>query len=263
MPNLVPVVDSLDQVPEAARPFYEAKDGKFVISLNGSPQGFVPAADLATAHGKVVEFRDTNIALTKEVEQLRPLKTQFEGIDPVAAKAALTAQAALEKKGVKNADDVSSLVTTAVEAALKPVKEQLIAAQEASQANQKRADDAVLRTTISEKFLKAGGKPKAVDFVVGQALTAFEVKNGVVAALANKFSAEKPGEALGVDEWLVGVAKEHDFVFEASSGSGAAPVKGGSAPKPGQTILRDPTPQQLGDASGDILKGKVRVEYSK
>lgn len=263
MPNLASTVDSLDQVPEAARPFYIQKDGKYVVALDGAPSGFVSAADLATANGKIVEFRDNNIALAKEVETLRPLKSQFEGIDPIAAKDAIAKVAELGKKGVKGEDDVQKLVTSAVEAALKPVKEQLTASQQATETERKRADESTLRQTITAQFLKAGGKAKAVDFIVTQAASAFKVENGVVAAQPNKFSTERPGEPLGVEEWIGSLTKEHDYAFASSTGSGAAPANGGASQlRPGQQVLRDPTPQQLGEFATKIAKGEYKVEYT-
>jgi hypothetical protein len=165
---------------------------------------------------------------------------------------------------VKNVDDVATLVTAAVEAAVKPLKDEVAASRATSDANAKRADDQTLRNVVGEKFSKAGGKAKALDYIIGQAQSVFKIEGGVVKALPNKFSAEKPGEPLGVEEWLSGLAKEHDFAFEGSAGSGAAPVKGGGgALRAGQTILRDPTPQQLGENAKDIKAGKVKVEYSK
>lgn len=266
MPALAPVVDSLDTVPEPARGFYEAKDGKFVLSLNGTPAGYVPAAEHAATLGKVVEFRDNNIRLTQEVTELRPLKTQFEGIDPTAAREALTKVADLGKKGVKGADDVAALVAASVEAAIKPLKDQLQTQTQQTEAERKRADESVLRSSVTEKFLKAGGKAKAVDYILNAAKEAFTVESGTVKALSTKFSTERPGEPLGMDEWLTSMAREHDFAFEGSTGSGAAPVsgvRGTSTVRAGQTILKDPTPQELGAHSKDIAQGKMRVEYSK
>lgn len=264
MPALAPVVDSLDKVPEAARSFYEAKDGKHHLILDGAPAGFVSATDLATANGKVVEFRDKNITLLQEVEVLRPLKTQFEGIDPVAAKDALTKVAALGQKGVKTADDITSVIQAAVQAAVKPLQDQLIAGQAETAAERKRADDSVMHAQITDKFIKAGGEPKATDYIVNLAKQSFKVEQGVVKALPNKFSSLRPGEALDVDEWIAATAKAEDFAFKKSTGSGANPSNsgGGNTPRPGQTILRDPTPKQLGEFAKDISLGKVRVEYT-
>lgn len=264
MPALAPVVDSLDKVPESARGFYEQKDGKHHLILDGAPAGFVPATDLATANGKVVEFRDKNITLLQEVEVLRPLKTQFDGIDPVAAREAITKVAELGRKGVTKVDDLAALIQSGIQAAIKPIQEQLTASTAETAAERKRADESVLRSQIAEKFLKAGGKVKAVDYIVAQAADVFKVVAGKVEALANKFSTNKPGEALGVEEWLVSAAKDHDFAFEPSTGAGANGTKGGpTVPgRPGQTVLTNPTPQQLGEHSKAIGTGKMRVEYT-
>lgn len=265
MPALTPVVESLDKVPEAARPYYEQKDGKYHVILDAAPAGFVPATDLATANGKVVEFRDKNITLLQEVETLRPLKTQFEGIDPTKAKDALARVDALEKKGVTKADDVATLVNTAVAAALKPVTDQLAASQAATEAATKRAADQTLRASVQEKFLKAGGKPGAVDFILGKAKEVFTVDGDQVKAQANKFSTARPGEPIGLEEWLVSAAKDNDFAFEPSAGAGASPKPGSpGAARPGQTVLKDPTPEQLGDpkTAKGIKDGSIKLEYS-
>lgn len=262
MPALAPVVDTLDTVPEPARQFYEQRDGKYHVILAAPPAGYVPAADHAAANGRLVEFRDKNILLMQENDKLKPLAEQFKDIDPVAARAALAQSAELGKKGVTKADDITALMQSAIEAALQPVLKKLDASTAEVAAERKRADESVLRSQVAEKFLKAGGKPKAVDYIVKEAAATFHVVDGAVKALSNKFSADKPGEAIGIEEWLVQASKEHDFAFEVSTGGGARPAVGGGAGKPGQTILRDPTPQQLGENAKAIRKGTVRVEYS-
>jgi len=267
MPALTPVVDSLDKVPESARTFYEPKDGKFHVILDAAPAGFVPAAELATANGKVVEFRDNNIKLVKEVEELRPLKTKYAGIeDPEAAKAAITELAALKAKGITKPDDISTQITAAVKAAQQPLLDEVASMKASSAADRKRADDATLRQTISEHFTKAGGIPSALDFIVTKASSVFQVESGAVKAQANRFSSEKPGDPLTVEEWLKGQVKESDFAFKLSNGGGADPLRtgggGGGGLKPGQILLKDPTPQQLGQHADAIRKGTMKVEYS-
>ncbi|HUW57079.1 MAG TPA: hypothetical protein VMZ92_10620 [Planctomycetota bacterium] len=263
MPALVPVVDAIDKVPEPLRTFYEQKDGKFHLVLDGAPAGFVPSADLATANGKVVEFRDNNVKLLKEVEELRPLKTKFDGLDPEAARAALAKLTELEKKGIKGGDDVAAQIQAAVTAAVKPLQEQVAQTTKAAEDAQKRADESVFHSRISEKFLKAGGKAKAIDLVLGKAKDVFVVEGGEVKSRPNKFSTVHPGNPLDVDEWLLDVAKDYDFAFEPSSGGGAPGAKPGAAGgRADQVVLKDPTPAQLGEHAKAISQGKMRVEYS-
>ena len=111
------VIDSLDQVAEAFRPEYTSKDGKFVLAIEGAPAGFVPASELATANGKLTEFRDNNIALLKEVDTLKPVKTEFEafkvkydGIDPAEVVTLKAKVAEFEKKGVKDPNDIAAQI---------------------------------------------------------------------------------------------------------------------------------------------------------
>jgi hypothetical protein len=266
MAALAPVVDKLEDVPEPARQFYVSKEGKYHVDLAAAPAGYVPAAELAAANGRVVEFRDTNIALRKQVEVLEPLKTKFDGIDPDAARAALAAQADLAKKGVKGADDVTAMVQAGIAAALKPVQDQLATITTQAAEERKKNEELILRNTISDTFTKSGGVPEALDFIVGKAKNGvFVVEGGVVKAAPNKFSADKPGELLGIQEWITQQTKEASFAFKQSQGGGASPVTpgaGGGTPKAGQLVLKDPTPQQLGEHAGDIKSGKMRVEYT-
>jgi len=265
MPALTPVVDSLDKVPESARTFYEPKDGKFHVILDSAPAGFVSAAELATANGKVVEFRDNNIKLVKEVEELRPLKAKVGDLDLDAAKTAVTELAALKAKGVTKPDDISAQITAAVTAAQKPLLDEVANMKASSAADRKRADDATMRSTISEHFTKAGGIASALDFIVQKASSVFHVESGTVKAQANRFSSEKPGDPLTVEEWLKSQVKESDFAFKLSNGGGADPLRsggGGGGLKPGQILLKDPTPQQLGEHADAIRKGTMKIEYS-
>lgn len=269
MPQLPAVVEKLEDVAEPVRQFYVAKDSKFALDLAGAPVGFVPAADLATANGKVIEFRDNNVKLVKEVEELRPIKTAFEGIDAKTAREAIAAHEELKKRGITKPDDVAALRAEILKdvdmTIVKPLREQLTQLTSTSQADRKRADDLTLRTTLGDKFNKAGGELAATDFIVSRAAGVFKVEDGKLVAEANQFSADRPGEPLSVEEWLTRQTKESPFAFKSSSGGGANPITGNGGPSrpAGQLVLKDPTAQQLGQHAGDIKSGKMRVEYSE
>ncbi len=256
------VISSLEEVAEPLRTEYESKDGKFYLKIEGD----VPAVTAANA--KVVEFRDNNIRLLKEVEDLRPLKTQFEGIDPVAAKDAIAKVKALGAKGIQDVTDFETRVRVTVDDLIKPIKEQLTAAEARTAAERARADEFLLHSTITDKFVKAGGRAKASDQVVTLAKDNFEIRDGKVAAKTGKFSTEKPAEALTPEEWLTGtVLKEHDYLFEPSNGGGANQKPAGGqqrtpiANREGVRVVKNPTPQELGALGADVKAGKVRIEY--
>jgi hypothetical protein len=265
------VIDSLDSVSEPLREHYELRSGKYHLKLDDQPSGYVKAEDLLKANDKIVEFRDNNIKYLKELDELRPLKTKFDGLDPEEAREAVKKVKELGKKGVKDAEDLDARLKAMVDEAVKPLKEQLGDSEKARAAERQRANDFLLHSKISEAFTKIGGKPNAADFVVGLAKDIFEVGENGVAAKTGKFSKEKPGDPISIEEWLTkNVQIEHDYVFQPSNGGGALNVnKGGgngttrTAPKAGQTIIKDPTPQQLGEYSKDVVDGKVVFEFTE
>lgn len=262
MPALTPVVDKLEDVPEPARQFYTAKDGKYHVDLSGAPSGFVPASELASANGKIVEFRNNNIALTKTVEELTPLKDKFTGIDPDTARAAIAAQAKLKEKGIEKPDDIQTMIA----AVIAPLNQKIEAMTTATAEERRRNDDMLLAGQLGDLFIKAGGLPEAKEFIAGRAKGVFVVENGQVVAAKNMFSADKPGEPLSMAEWLTKQTKEASFAFKPSGGSGAAPGTPGATSgvtlKPGQILIKDPTPQQLGEYGARAAKGEIKFEYS-
>jgi len=258
------VLTSLSDVAEALRGEYEERGGKFYLKVEGD------YAPLVEANARVVEFRDKNIALLKEVDDLRPLKgiaEKFKDIDPDAARVALEKVKALGKKGVDSADDVDNKLKQMLEEAMKPVKEALTAAEAKERAAEARANELTFTTTIGQKAKAAGAQDSAVEYLASLAKDDFEIKDGKVLPKTGKFSKEKPGDPLSVDEWLKDVAVERPFAFAPSTGGGAkpAPATTGGAPtlKTGQTLLKNPTPQQLGENAKAIKAGTVVVEFEE
>jgi hypothetical protein len=286
--ELESVVSDITQVPEPLRPFYVAKDGKHVLVV----KGLASASDLAEANGKVVEFRDSNLRIlqalgVKSVDEGLARAAAFSGftpekvaalkdLDPVAARAALERVAELEKKGVKTGEDVAVQIKAAIDAALGPVQAALANEQKARTEAQGRADKALLRQTVGDKYLKAGGKPSALDFIISEADKAFHVADNVVKAQDNQFSADKPGQPLSIDEWLTRATKSFDFAFEPSKGGGATGGSGGNGnggggPMPGTKLIRGTRQEiqrqmaglQFIDGKGlvDALGVRVQLEY--
>lgn len=254
------VINSLEEVAEPLRSEYESRDGKFHLKIEGD----VPA--LVAANAKIVEFRNKNIDLLKEVDTLKPIISKFEGIDADAARDALAKVKALGSKGITDITDFNEKVRSTVDDMLKPLRDQLQAETQRTETERKRADEFLLASTISDRFTKIGGRAKASEQVVALARENFEVKDSKVVAKTGKFSTEKPGDPLTPEEWLQStVIKDYDFLFEPSKGGGAAPATPGrtniAVPKDGVKIIKNPTPQELGALAADAKAGKVRFEY--
>jgi len=272
-------ITQLTEVPEALRGEYEfhEADKTFRLKVDGALPGFARGEDLAAANARITEFRDNNIKLLKAlgadsvdaaltraaaVAGIDTVKlTALKDIDPEEHKALKAKAAKLKDKGVDDPDQVDARFKAMLDAAIKPVNDKLAKTEADLVAARKKADDGILRQAVAEKFLRAGGKPKALDFVVGKAAEAFQVQDGAVRALPTKFSADKPGEALGIEEWLAGQAKEADFAFEPSRGAAASGSNGtsGSPARPGVRQLVNPSAQDLGKYAREIAKGEVVI----
>lgn len=270
---MITVLDSLEGVDEALHGEYEERDGKFFLKLEGdAPKGYATAADLATSKGNTVTMRDRNTALlgeiaklagvdeTEDLEPLKALLATFEGIDPDEFRTLKDEAGKLKKKtGVTKADDIAAIVKEQVALGITPFREKFEAAETARAAAQESADRALLRERIGAKALKAGAIPGAVNFLLGEAASTFEVVDNEVVARPGKFSAVDAGEPIGIDEWINAAGTLHDFAFKGSSGSSADHGRG-TTPT-GMKELVNPTPEELGDPkiSAAIDAGKLKL----
>lgn len=216
------VIDSLTDVPGPVREYYAPTiDGKFALGVDNS------------------EFRDRNVALLKEVEELRPLKAKYEGVDLEEYKA-LKAKAA--------AGDPDALVALKLELATEKGK--------AAAATRER-DALAHRQAVSAAFVAAGGRPEAVDYIVGKA--PFTVVDGELKP--------KDGESSPtINEWLLDqAAGANAFAFQKNTGGGSTGGKPSAlalGARSNVRILRNPTPAELGANANDIAAGKVKVEIT-
>jgi hypothetical protein len=217
-------VDTLDGLPPAVREHYtKADDGKFKLTLDGGHP------DTA----RVAEFRDTNVTLKKTVDDLT---TKFKDIDPEAWKADRAKLAAFEQ--AKPNEKIAALESQLADA-------------------NKRANGALLKDAVLGKFLAAGGRQNAADFILTKAADKFTVENGAVVGVV--FDPNQPGVKLTVEAFINQQLAESDFAFRPSSGGGADPRKSGG--RTGAKELRNPTAKQLGEAGAAIKRGEVKVVY--
>jgi hypothetical protein len=189
---------------------------------------------------KLAEFRENNIKLNKELEDL---KKRFEGIDPDAVKA----QAAELDTLRKSKPD---------ETRIKQLETEL-ATEKAGRADvQKRADGLMFDVVVGDALSKAGLRPEARGYMTSQAAEHLEVKDGKI--VGKTFDPENPGIRLTLERFIALQVKSSAFAFHASAGSGANPARGNSSTTNAKE-LRNPTPQQLGEHADAIRRGTMKV----
>jgi len=246
----MPVKLTVQDPSEVAAPlrgdYKRGADGKFHLMLEG----------VHPDSAKLAEFRENNVALLKEINEV---KRTYEGIDPDVARAALTTDytALAAKLAVFNGVDVEEY------RALKARPD--IASVEAALATEKAAHESTrIRHAITTEFLRHGGRESAVDFIVGSAANTFAIENGEVTS--KEFSNIRPGERLSVSEWMAQQSSVADFAFKPSAGGGVPKGHSGGIARlgirPNANELRDPTPQDLGANASAIASGKLKVVYT-
>ena len=265
---LKPVVDNLDQVPEDMRPHYTSSEGRFVLDLEGEPQGFIKRESHVEQVNKVAEFRDNNVKLKADLEAAEERAKRLDSygdLDPTAAREALVQVAELQKKGVRKASDVDDAVSKALDAfkmsELDPLRQLLVDEKVARQSADQKVSDAAMRSSVLTQFRAAGGQDAAVDFVVSRAMEVFQMDGDNLLAKQGVYSRDTPGDPLTLGEWMTNQTREIGFAFGSSNGGGAHTQDGNptSALPAGAKYLRNPTSQQLGELGGEIAAGKYVI----
>jgi|TARA_R110000824_G_scaffold1386_9_gene7076 hypothetical protein len=268
--SLRPVIDSLDQVDESLRSHYVGdSDGKFTLQLDGQISGTVDQKTHNEQLNKVAEFRDNNLALIAERNELKSLAdkvTAFGSITPEQATAAISQIKELEGKGVKKGSDVQMIIDAALkqfkDTEFRAIQQKLEATDSARQAAESKVIEQAMAGSIGRAFKAAGGQDEAQPFIVSRAREKFEMADGLLKAKQGHYSIERPGEPLPLSEWIASQTKEVGFAFGKSNGTGTPPGAGEismSTLPSGVKLLVDPTPQELGQYGAEISSGKMRV----
>jgi len=235
--------DSLDAVPEGLKEV--AKDngsGKFVVNV-------VPAS-------KLDEFRNNNIAVSKERDTLKAFKDQWApilGEDQDAFKADIerlrTVDQEVKDGKLKGSKDIEAEVTRRVEAMktgyetrLQEAERLRVAAEATASAADQKFKRSIVDRAITDAVLheKSGAEPRALPDIIERASKVFVVGDD------GKLT-PKEGEAIiyGADgatpmtpaEWLGKLKEAAPYFFKASGGGNAG---GGEKTKlPGNMSQKD------------------------
>lgn len=263
--SLKPIIDALDQVLPELRQHYVSQGDKFMLQMDGDPAGFVSRTSHVEMQNRVAQFRDSNLELTERLKDAAKLTAQFDGIDPVQARAALQSTAELSKKGVRKASDVDSAVSAALQAfkdtELAPLRKLLTNEREARLEADQKVALSTLKNEVLKSFKSAGGQDEAIDYIVSRAGDVFEPNGGgQLKAKAGAYSTENPGEPLTLTEWMQTQTKDISFAFGSSNGGSSRHGDGNSRTIPsGVKTLTNPSPLELGKYGADIRAGKVVI----
>ena len=227
-------VDTLEEVPEELQKFYEETGtGAFVLSIDGVPP---------QAQAKIAEFRENNITLSKQREELEEKLKVYEGLDPEAAREAMTKLATLEEEELVKSGDVETLVQQRLNATkaehlkqldnLRQAKEE---AEKKSKINQAKLSEYIIQQKIMDAVHSvATPHAAAVPDILYRAKSQWRLQEDgglyAVDEYGNKVYGKNSDELISPAEWSRNLVENARHLFANSLGSQATGSGGAKRP---------------------------------
>jgi hypothetical protein len=220
-----------DEVPAEHLSLYAERDGAWILDVDG-----------AVERTKLDEFRNNNIALTKERDEL---KHRFDGIDPDAVRTLAAEKQKLEEAGQLKAGEVEKVIDARVKTVRSELDKQLSAVTSERDALNTRLvaiqiDQGVI-TVASKRGLRASAMPD----ITARARGVFRLVDGVPTAFEADGKTVRAGKdgvtPMTLEEWVDAQVSEAPHLFESNAGGGAAGNGSGGAGNKGS--VKDPFAQ--------------------
>lgn len=222
------VYDTQAEIPKEYLALYEEREGKWHLKVEF--EGLAPKE-------KVDEFRENNLKITKELEDL---KKQYGDVTPDKLKQ-IQEEARKAKEEARKKEEDAAIKEGKIDQVLASRTQEMKTGYEQKVADlekQVKQRDAELERIIVERGIaEAAAKkkvlPTAVEDVIMRGKTVWKLKDGVPVPVEQKEGKEelrygKDGKVLTFETWLDSLATSAPHLFEASAGSGAS-GKGGGA----------------------------------
>ena len=223
-------VDSEDLIPEGMTELYEAKDGKFVLKV----EGVVPK-------NKLDEFRNNNINLMKQRDEMQEKVDSFSDIDLEVAREAIKMKEELENKKLFDEGQFEELLAKNTDRMKKENEKKILQMQEAINNKDNELSNAksllsgmMVETEVTKVLEQRPQLTTAAKLLIqDRAKMSFAVNgDGKISYKPEEMKINSNGEAYGVIDYVDDLISEYqnDASFiKPSQGTGAV----GSEQAPG------------------------------
>jgi len=223
---------SKDEIPAEHQALYVERDGIWVLDVDGGVE-----------KSKLDEFRNTNVALLKQLEEH---KQRFEGIDPDSVRKLVEEKRKLEEAQQLKAGEVEKVLESRVKAATSPLEKQLGAMTTERDSLHARLSAIQIDQAVLTEATKRGLRPSAIPDITARAKTTFRLKDGVPQAYEADGQTARMGKdgltPLTVAEWIDAQVSDAPHLFEFNAGGGAAgDGSGGAGNRSGKNPFRKET----------------------
>ena len=228
-------VDSLEEVPEDLHKFYEETGtGAYVLSIDGVPP---------QAQAKIAEFRENNIALSKQREELEEKLKLYDGIDVDKARDAMTKLATMEEEELVKQGDLETLVQQRMNSLktdhlkqLESLKEAKEEAEKKAKLNQAKLSEYIIQQKIMDAVHQtATPHSAAVPDILYRAKSQWRLQEDgslyAVDEYGNKQYGKGSDELMTPAEWSKNLVENARHLFASSMGSGATGAGGVKKPQ--------------------------------
>jgi len=203
---------SREEIPTEHAGFYVERDGAFVLDADG-----------VIEKSKLDEFRQTNVTLLKERDDL---KQRFEGIDPDEVRKLAEEKRRLEEAQQVKAGEVDKVIDARLKAARAEWDKQQGVVVADRDALHGRLTAIQIDQAVVTEATKRGLRATAIPDITSRARLTFKLVSGVPQA----FEADGQTARMGKDglspmtlaDWVDALVSDAPHLFEANAGGGAA-----------------------------------------
>lgn len=218
------IYDTEADIPEVYRPLYkQAATGKHELA---EVEGIEPAA-------KVNEYRNSNISVMRERDELRKKLEPYEGVDVELYHRLRSIEGDLvEHKLVKN-DKVEEVVAKRTQALRQELERDLDKERKRAVALEAKLSEMVVDEGATRAAAKFNARPQAIQFIVDRVRGVTKLENGVPVIYKNGEKAYgKSSENNGlktIDEEVEELIAQNNFLAMSSEGGGSTARSSGTA----------------------------------
>ena len=203
---------SKEQIPAEQAALYVERDGVFVLDADG-----------VVEKAKLDEFRNTNVALLKERDDL---KKRFEGIDPDEVRKLADEKRKLEEAQQLKTGEVDKVIEARVKNLRAELEKQVFTLTSERDALNARLVTIQIDQGVITAATKRGLRPTAIPDITSRARLLFKLVNGTPLAFEADGQTVRYGRdgvtPMTLEEWVDAQVSEAPHLFESNAGGGAA-----------------------------------------
>jgi len=255
--------DDYAKLPDALKEHYK--------EAGNDVDGYILDQDDSSFKDKLGEFRNNNIKLAQEREQLQKEMEKFKGIDPEKYSEYQEKLRAIEEKQLLEAGDVEKLVESRTErmrsdyeGRIKKIEENLAKATADKTTVEGKLATVVIDSEVQQGVSAIGTvRQNAMKDVLARARSVFQLREGEVTPIGPDGTVLYGSDGknpLSITEWCSSLAEEAPFLFEGSQGGGAGGDGSQGHRGGGQqgTVLSNDS-QAISSNLEKIAKGEIKV----